>query len=400
MPKRKDSNASTLPAATARGRGIIESYSLSDCPAPLKVDQEAGIIYGVKVVGRKSKNNHGRPGVTEGTEYTPEAFRNAIPLYEGVSVYTNHPSIQDRARGNNRDVRESIGVIRNPRMDGSDDIRGDLYYKKSHSFTPEIVEDVQRSLGTMALSHNAMPGRERVSNGKLIIESIESVNSVDLVDKGGTNTNLWESESPMKIKSFKSILESFVSNKTKGHKALAKRVMEMDDTPADVPSEETASPEDQIASGFKAAIMAIIDGEGDAKTKAKKIKQYLQAHEDLTSDKEPKDDPASDDSDTSSDSNTDDSKKTSESLKREIATLKSKEACRELCESEDVKPSAVLLKSLMLLESVEDRKALLAESKATRPVVKKPTSSSPAPKAVTEGKEPKNKNEFVNSIRD
>jgi hypothetical protein len=396
MRKRPGIVVSNLPAATARGRAITESYSLADCPAPLRVDQEAGIIFGVKVVGRTSRNNHGRPGVTEGTEYTLDAFRNAVHLYEGVSVYTNHPSVQDRARGNNRDVRESIGVIRNPRLDG-DSIRGDLHYKKSHSFTPEIVEDVQRSLGTMALSHNAMPGRERVANGKLIIESIESVNSVDLVDKGGTNTNLWESHTV--AKTFKTVLESFVSHKSKAHKAVARRVLEMDDTPTDAPMDAggESSPEDQLLSGFEAAITAIFRGDGDAKSKIKKIAAYIKAHDSLTSDEEPVVDDGDADDDGVPDSVDD---KVSESLKREIKTLKAREACRELCESEDVKPSAVLLKSLMLLESTDERKQLLTESKASRPVVRKPTSGSPHGRTVTESKKPKSTDEFLNSIRD
>ena len=63
-----------------------------------RVDRQAGVIRGVRVLGRISKN---------GREYTAEAVRNAVGLYEGRAVNLDHPDSANR----DRSVSSRIGWL-------------------------------------------------------------------------------------------------------------------------------------------------------------------------------------------------------------------------------------------------------------------------------------------------
>jgi hypothetical protein len=394
-------------------RLLTEAFTIgdSDPSAPaLRVDEEKCVIYGVKVVGRFSKNCHGRAGVTEGSEYTPDALKQAVPLYDNVVVNPNHPASKALAAAE-RNVTESVGVIRNPRYE-NDGIHGDLHYYPDDPTARKLVHNVKNKLGGMALSHNAYPGRERVQGGKLIIESIAHVNSVDVVQRGGTTDTLWESQETEPVKTtFQAILESWVAKKSPARKAVAKHLLEMDDAPGlDAPVEAPpADPDEQLLAGFKAAIMAIIDGDGSAKDKAKQIAAYLKAHEDLTGSGEPEEPVEEDD-----ESNEPADKKTpaKESLEAKVRHLEAKDACRTLCETLGFTPTKDQLDTLIEQASDKGRKAVAEAFKAagggstearsgrdartgTRGQVKSggPNAGKPAP--VTEAQEPKDAKEFA-----
>lgn len=340
---------------------------------PLRVDQDAGVIYGVKILGRYSPNCHGLQGVTEGTEYTPACMREGAKLYEGATVYTNH----DRAAGDGaRNVNDTFGVLKNVRAE-NDELRGDLHYLKNNPMAARVVEDVSRGLGVYGLSHNAYPKKASVREGRYVIDSIESVRSVDLVDKPATNKNLAESRENTMKRKFRVLLTEALKGRSAVRQKIGKKLLEdatmggeMD---TEVETPDTASPEDALKDGFRTAINAILDDDSmDAAAKVAKIKTLLTTHEKLTSESEPKDDPEPEPK------SKDDP--TTESLQKEIRELKAKEAIRTLCEAEGVNPSPVLLKSLMLLESEADRKALIAEHKPAKGGSSKPLSSGPPSK--------------------
>lgn len=354
---------------------------------PLKVDAEAGIIYGVKILGRYSPNCHGILGVTEGTEYTVDCMQAARGLYEGATVYTNH----DREAGDGaRDVNDTFGVLKNVRVE-NDCIRGDLHYLKTNPLAARVVEDVTRGLGVYGLSHNAYPAKAVVREAKYVIDRLESVRSVDLVDKPATNKNLAESRENTMKRTFKAILTEAIKGKSAVRQKIANRLMEMDGMDdamgTEVETPDTASPEDALKDGFRSAINAILDDDSmDAAAKVAKIKTLLTTHEKLTSESEPMDDTTADDKPDDKD------KATTEAIaamKRKIKDFESKEAIRNLCEAENFKPSATQMKALLLLESEADRKALIAESKAIASThSEKPRSSGPLPKKTDDGKGP------------
>jgi hypothetical protein len=179
-----------MPATFTRRTGYRPLFEQALTTGPkLKVDTEAGIIYGVRVLGRYSGNN--RDGSTEGSEYPPATQRAALRLIEGAQVKVDHPV--DRTRPSApRDCDETLGVLRNAIVEG-DETRADLHYYKNHPMADRVVEDVQRGLGQCGLSINAAVAEGRVINGVYVVEEIAEIRSVDLVDRPATNRNLWES---------------------------------------------------------------------------------------------------------------------------------------------------------------------------------------------------------------
>jgi hypothetical protein len=276
------------PKPTSR-RPLLE-WSASAAGSPLTVDRGRKVIEGVRVIGRFSRNSHGLKEATGGTEYTRRCMEQALPLYEGAEVLSGHERPgQSRPNGGNDDA---VGVLRNARLDGDGDdlcVRADLHYFDSHPITPRLLEDAERGLGVFGLSHDARAGRERFDRAskRLVIESLSSVKSVDLVRKPATNRNLWESSEPMST-TLRKLLESRLAGLPKPRRRLARRMIEDDTAPEmDAPAEaadggDDTDPDEALWSGFKAAIIAIIDGEGSAQDKAKKIGQYLKAHEKLS----------------------------------------------------------------------------------------------------------------------
>lgn len=298
---------------------------------PLVVDREAGVIRGVKVLGRFSPNCHGLKGVTEGTEYTPACFKASASLYEGAKIYTNHPDEKDRKRpASPRTIDEPLGVLRNC-VASDDGLRADLHYLKSHPMANRVCEDVERGMGVFGLSHNADAGASRVVNGKLVIESIAKVHSVDLVDKPATNKNLWESHA-MPTVTLRHLVEAIKFKGTRARWAL--KVLEDGETadaPMEAPAEET-TPEDAMSDGFRKACYSVvdkmIDGETDLAEGLKKLKDLITSHGKLTAKADPEEPVAEED-----DSEEEDKKKTEESVESIV-----KAQIQEALKNFDLKP--------------------------------------------------------------
>lgn len=156
--------------------------------AGLRVDRDKGIIFGVKVLSRTSPNTHATKA-TKGTEYTPEAMRKALPLYEGAEVYKNHQAKEQA--GQVRPIEEKMGWLTGARLEG-DGVYADLHLYKEDPDSGKIFEAAERNPAGFALSHEAY-GSGDVVNGVFVIHEIPEVTSVDIVTKGGTNRSLKES---------------------------------------------------------------------------------------------------------------------------------------------------------------------------------------------------------------
>ena len=140
-----------------------------------KIDREAGVIKGVKVIGFKSRN---------GREYTPKALKEALSMYEGAKVYVDH-----KAEG--RNFHERWGKLRNCSFVEGKGVFGDLHYLQESPLTKTILEAITR-FNDSGLSHDADGIMESVS-GKNVVTKIERVHSVDFVESPATNSNLFES---------------------------------------------------------------------------------------------------------------------------------------------------------------------------------------------------------------
>lgn len=146
-----------------------------------RVDRVAGIIRGVKILGRISRN---------GRTYTAEALRNAAGLYEGKVVNVDHL----RNSTDRRSYQDRIGRLQNiaAREDG---LYGDLHYNPKHALAEQLVWDAEHSPGNVGLSHDAV-GKTVHRDGRDVVEQIESVRSVDLVADPASTAGLFEGIDP------------------------------------------------------------------------------------------------------------------------------------------------------------------------------------------------------------
>jgi hypothetical protein len=214
-----------------------------------RVDAKAGIIFGVKVVGRTSPNTQGQRGA-QGTEYSPEALEAALPLYEGVKVNLDHlPRKGDQERPSD----ERIGKLVNCRI-VEGEIYADLHLLKTHPMTARLMEAAESMPDAFALSHHAY-GKGPVENGIFKIQEIASVSSVDVVADGGTNSSLFEGRETIKTRiKLKKLLESA---KAKKKFPRLVKLLEMGGDAGDVEVEEDEDGEsgderDHLFNAFKA----------------------------------------------------------------------------------------------------------------------------------------------------
>lgn len=157
---------------------LLEFVAVRGASAP-RIDRQAGLISGVKILGAESRNNR---------EYSPAALREALDrrLYEGRPVNVDH------VEGQRRSYRDRIGRLQNVALK-EDGIYGDLHVNAAHPMAEQLFWDAEHAPENVGLSHDAR-GKTAVRGGKVIVESIELVRSVDLVADPATTAGLFESE--------------------------------------------------------------------------------------------------------------------------------------------------------------------------------------------------------------
>lgn len=145
-----------------------------------RVDAQAGIIYGVKLLGRHSRNSR---------EYSERAMQNAVSLYDGKKVYLNHP--ESAKLNEDRRWEDWVGVLHNPRYQAGG-IYADVHLRTKAPRYEELIEAAEKFHGCFGMSHVA-DGDSRMQGGDEIIESITEVFSVDIVTDPATTAGFFES---------------------------------------------------------------------------------------------------------------------------------------------------------------------------------------------------------------
>lgn len=146
----------------------------------LKVDREAGVIRGVKLLGPVSKN---------GRRYTEAAIHKAKSLYEGSKVNVNHPEgSPDRPRN----YQDRLGQLKNTEV-RSDGVYGDFHFNPKHPIAEQLAWDAEHSPENVGFSHNVLAKTSK-ANGQVLVEDILKVTSVDLVADPATTRGLFEHE--------------------------------------------------------------------------------------------------------------------------------------------------------------------------------------------------------------
>lgn len=366
------------------------------------MDREAGIVYGVKILGRYSQNSHKVEGVT-GTEYTIECLKKAAPLYENLNVNVDHPS---REKPNSdRSALDRIGWIENieAREDG---LYAELHLNPKHKFTESFLWSAENKPTMFGLSHNAW-GQGEKRGDTYVVTEIPEARSVDIVADAGSTRSLFESKEGRKMLTIRKVFEAALPKCHRSKRTLLKHLIEAcddDDGMKKVMEEEmppesepvaadvaavAADPNQALKDGFKAAMIAVLDDDTmDAAAKLKKLKDLLTTHEKLTS--EPVEEPmveadeeededevleADEDPDKKPVAEADedpDKKPVAESkrgkkpagevrqLREELDQLKRRETVRAECSAAGIhNPTPGMMKALVLLTESKDRKELI-----------------------------------------
>jgi hypothetical protein len=146
-----------------------------------KIDTVNSVVRGVKLLGLESVN---------GRRYRPEAARKAIPLYEGAKVNLNHPKGKPNEP---RGYEERFGAFRNVAYREGLGLYGDHFYNPKHPVTAQYLWDVEHAPHAAGFSHNVDAQTSREA-GKVVVESIVRVRSVDLVADPATTHGFFESQ--------------------------------------------------------------------------------------------------------------------------------------------------------------------------------------------------------------
>jgi len=227
--------------------------------ATLKVDREAGVIPGVKVLGLVSRN---------GRRYLPEAVKSASGLYENQKVNVNHPDGEPTAP---RDYEDRLGCLKNVRVAEDGGLVADLHYNPKHALAEQLAWDAEHAPENVGLSHNCQ-AQTRMDGKQIVVEKISSVVSVDLVADPATTRSLFEYDAG--TGSAARMPDSNIPTSMDGP-APAKPAMEDDPMGADA---KPADPKQAMHDSICAKIAALCeDPDSDPSETAATIKKLLVA---------------------------------------------------------------------------------------------------------------------------
>lgn len=167
-----------MSTATLEQPGVLREYA-SNAGVRLHVDRAASAIRGVKLLGTVSAN---------GRDYPLEVIRKALPLYEGRVVNIDHV---DSAAGERRSYRDRIGCVRGVHL-REDGLYGNFFFNPKHALAEQLIWDAENNPSAVGFSHDSR-GPSKMRGGRVVVESIDKVLSVDLVANPATTSGLYES---------------------------------------------------------------------------------------------------------------------------------------------------------------------------------------------------------------
>jgi hypothetical protein len=141
------------------------------------VDREQGMIFGVKLCSKLSKNNR---------EYTRPALEDLTKLYEYLPIRIDHDE---------KGYLKTVGSVQKAELNRIDyDIRGDISLNKGHPAYDQIMEDAEHRPHLLKLSHE-IPARgyqATQAGDKLVVNRVHKVDCFAIVTNGGVNQSLFE----------------------------------------------------------------------------------------------------------------------------------------------------------------------------------------------------------------
>ena len=337
------------------------------CSEPLTVDRDAGIIAGVKICGTNSKH---------GYEYSRKALEEAAQQYSQVKVYFDHPPRDNPSQ--KRKFSEWFGKFENVTVK-EDGAYGDLHYLKSHPEANKVCEAAER-MPNFGFSHVADVFTGGKPGGKVVVESVGKVRSVDLVLNPATNTTLFESEDHVKQLTVRDVL-SRKKNKKFAPLLVVLEESEYDSAPVEAPEggEMKAGSEAEMKAAFASMIQAAFEDDAlDMKATIKKIREIIKAYYKLSEEPEPEDEEETDleeetteGDDTEVEKKDDGTETAAEDVDETVERLQAEIAARDLLEEHDIPSTPSRVKALVAMEDDDERAELLTSfpkrGKSSRP---------------------------------
>ena len=347
---------------------------------PPDVHEAEGYIDNVVVCGFVSKN--------AGRTYPRSTFDRDFRKYENAKVNFDH-----KPHAQQRDFHDLAGWLSDVHQ-GPDGrprarlnvYRGDPAHGNTDPRVSKLFDAARRNPNGFGLSHVVHAQTTRDRNGTEVVESIDSVQSVDIVHTPATNAGLHESarSTPAVKTTLKEYVQAVAPKQPLDNLLRLKRLLrEMDDLggmPMDVPVDdaETADPDDAVDAGFEDALKAAVDKYMDDKDMAgllATVKKYCKAHQGLFD---------GDDADDEADAYAEDPVKGESAKARKPATGKAILEAVDACEQAGFRGYDRADLTLVSLAESADRPALakkLKRASESAAAGEKPTSRAPAPAA-------------------
>src|SRR5262245_27495922 len=154
--------------------------------ADSRVDVEAGVIRGAKVLGIQSRNRR---------TYPDALLRERHAIYEGAAVFADHDYQQLRT-GRARPLSQWGGVLRSVCHRPGSGIFGDVHCLKQTDAGRTILEAAARMPERFRLSAMHLIDSRKEADGSETVTALIECWSVDAVTRPATTRTLFEEEEP------------------------------------------------------------------------------------------------------------------------------------------------------------------------------------------------------------
>jgi hypothetical protein len=271
----KDYNGQTKEQAVRERSRLTERQHTGPLPADrIERTGDSVTLKGVKLCGERSRNSP-----PNNNEYPSSARESLVRLLEGQRVRVNHA--RPGPGGAERTYQDGMGYLHQC-VNGADGAYGDWTFPARHPLAEQVVWDAQHAPHGVGFSIDG-DGRKRREGGRVIVESVDHLYSIDLVDTPATVGGFWESERrTMQLSTVGRILELLKYRRPGYARALREQVEAGVMTP-EMPMEEPAEPmepepeeaADHEQAILDAAVAVLKDAALTAAEKIKKIKVLL-----------------------------------------------------------------------------------------------------------------------------
>lgn len=175
------------------GTNVLQSFNLRESfslPATLDLDEEKGVLRGVRALGLESKN---------GKRYSKAAVKGAIPLLENAKIFFDHAATDDDGNDLPRKFGDRFGRLKEVTQNEDGSASGSIHYNPRHARAAEFVWYARNDPSGIGLSIVGAGKGSTQSDGIKIVEQITHIASVDIVDGPATVMGLFEQETYKKV---------------------------------------------------------------------------------------------------------------------------------------------------------------------------------------------------------